>query len=169
LTEVALYLNQTMLAHAYETGVEPERFGNGSPFGFTGTFDAADAPISLAAPSDRLFERLSQSLEDPGLAADFPDHRARRERRKELEARIGARVSTRMAAEWVALLRPRGIPCAPVRTQLEAAVADEAAGDGFVDRSAGHLTLALPWTADGGRLRSGRHAPRLGEHDEELL
>lgn len=166
LSDAALYLNQTMLSQAATTGVDPERIGNASPFGFTGTFEAADGHVSLAAPSDRLFARLCDTLGRPDLAERFGTHAQRDVDRAALEDAITSVLRTRPAEHWVRELRDAGLPCAPVLRPTEAVAA--ASTGSLLSVSDGVLTMAAPWTVDGRRPDLGRPTPQLGADDADL-
>jgi crotonobetainyl-CoA:carnitine CoA-transferase CaiB-like acyl-CoA transferase len=81
-----------------------------------GTFRAADGHLNVAAPSDRLWERLCAALDAPELAADarFATARDRYRNRDALNELLEARFADRSRDEWVALLDAAGIPCGPV-------------------------------------------------------
>jgi crotonobetainyl-CoA:carnitine CoA-transferase CaiB-like acyl-CoA transferase len=81
-----------------------------------GTYRVADGYLNVAAPSDRLWERLCAALEVSELAADtrFATPRDRYRNRDALNGALEARFITRSRDEWVAALDAAGIPCGPV-------------------------------------------------------
>ena len=140
-----------------------------APYGIYGT---AEGYLALAmAPVDRL-----GALLDLAELADFPPDSWYTER-DAIKALLRDHLATRTAAQWLAILEPAGIWCAPVLdwptltaepafTAL-AVTQPIAAPDG-----ATMTTTRCPIRIDGTILRSPRAAPRLGadQHsiDEEL-
>ncbi|MBF5028794.1 CoA transferase [Micromonospora sp. ANENR4] len=80
----------------------------------------------------------------------------------------------RTTAEWLAELSAIDVPCAPLAGYEEILRAEEAAGTGLVSivehPVAGRLrSIASPIVMSGSPLPSGRLAPTLGEHTDEVL
>jgi len=92
-------------------------------------FASADGWIVVACPKQALWERLCATIERPDLAdpdgpyAGFAD---RDRNRTALLAELDAIFASRTTAEWLELLTPAGVPCAPVN-DIAAALADEQA------------------------------------------
>jgi len=92
-------------------------------------FASADGWIVIACPKQALWERLCATIERPDLAdpdgpyASFAD---RDRNRPALLAELDAIFASRTTAEWLELLTPAGVPCAPVN-DIAAALADEQA------------------------------------------
>ncbi|MBB5955929.1 crotonobetainyl-CoA:carnitine CoA-transferase CaiB-like acyl-CoA transferase [Saccharothrix tamanrassetensis] len=95
-------------------GVVPGIMGNRHPsIAPYEVFPTADRPMALAVGNDRQFERLCEAL---GLPADarFATNGLRVANVDALAEAVGAKLRTRPAAEWFALLTPLGVPCGPV-------------------------------------------------------
>ncbi|RKT56713.1 CaiB/BaiF CoA transferase family protein [Saccharothrix australiensis] len=95
-------------------GVVPGIMGNRHPsIAPYEVFPTADRPMVLAVGNDRQFTRLCRAL---GLPPDdrFATNASRVAHVAALAELIGARLRTRTAAEWFALLTPLGVPCGPV-------------------------------------------------------
>lgn len=86
-----------------------------------GTYAAADGFLNVAAPGDRLWQRLCEAIEAPELVADerFATPRSRYRHRAELDAALGERFATRPRQEWIERLDAAGIPCGPVNAMDE--------------------------------------------------
>jgi formyl-CoA transferase len=133
----------------------------------------AQRPIVIAAANDRLFVKLAVALgredwaKDPRFREAMP---AAIEHREEILAEVARIVATRAKGEWIDILERAGVPCAPVNTLPEMLAEPQTEALGMLMQVPG-LALRLMgcrscWTA--GVRRSGRRAPRLGEHNSEL-
>lgn len=95
-------------------GVVPKLMGNRHPsIAPYEVFPTADKPMVLAVGNDRQFERLWDALDldpDPRFATNS-DRVANVDA---LADRLSARLRTRPAGDWFALLTPLGVPCGPV-------------------------------------------------------
>ena len=104
------------------TGGEAARWGNAHanlvPYEL---FEASDRALVIAVGSDAQFVAMTHALELDALDGPrFATNAARLAHRTEVVSAIRARVATKRAAEWVARLEARGVPCGVVRTVLEA-------------------------------------------------
>lgn len=119
--------------------------GNDHPTGIpTGVFPTADGHINIAASSNRLWERLCDSIGRPGWK-DRPEWKNQADRSKDRAAvnrAIGEVTKTESSMHWIALFEEAGIPCGPINSIDKV----------FADPQVQHLGLAA----------SMRH-PRLGE------
>lgn len=110
----------TNVASAYLiSGNPPKRYGNSHPSIMPyEVFEAKDGPLALAAANDGLFRKLSEGLHRPELATDprFGTNPRRVEHADALRAILQAEFGQRGADEWVALLRPLGIPVGRINT-----------------------------------------------------
>ena len=128
----------------------------------------ADGLISVLPYDEHHYETLfrlggrEDLLDDPRLAT----RRARIENGPSLYQDVAAILRTRTTADWLALLRPAGIPVAEVAT-----VADLVAPLPTAEHpAAGRYRVTPPMTgqvADAGIVR--RPAPLHGEHNREVL
>jgi crotonobetainyl-CoA:carnitine CoA-transferase CaiB-like acyl-CoA transferase len=157
---VAALVNQT--SAALVGGVDPPRLGNEhlsiTPYG---PLPCADAPLVVGAGNDRQFASLAAVLGLPELAADprFATNRARVEHRAALRDLLSARLATRTAAAWSALLAEAGVPSAPVQTVTDALADPQVAGMVQDTEHAGEpiRLVGSPYLVDGVRpqIRSG--------------
>lgn len=92
--------------------------GNNHPIMFPqGTFATGESgAITLACGNERMWHKLcaTLSLDDCVEDARFADNASRMAHRAELRGIIEDALKTRGPQEWIELLGPAGIPCAPV-------------------------------------------------------
>ncbi|MCU1400871.1 MAG: CoA-transferase, partial [Acidimicrobiales bacterium] len=79
--------------------------------------------------------------------------------------RVRERMSTRPAAEWLAVLETEGIPAAAVQTYDEALASPHAA----TEEVGGRRVPASPFVFDGIRNASTAPPPSLGQHTSEVI
>jgi crotonobetainyl-CoA:carnitine CoA-transferase CaiB-like acyl-CoA transferase len=140
----------------------------------SGTFDAADGPLNIAANRQEQFETLCQQVGRPGLAADprFADPEARKRNRGALNEELNAALLARTALEWERVLGAAGVPAARILTVPQAAGLPQLGHRGFFTE--------LPYPDDSGRvlrvsgngilvdgepLRPAGPPPLLGQHN----
>jgi crotonobetainyl-CoA:carnitine CoA-transferase CaiB-like acyl-CoA transferase len=139
-------------------------------------FASADGWLVVACPKQALWERLCAALERPDLAdldgpyASFAD---RDRNRAALLAELDAIFAARTTAEWLELLTPAGVPCAPVN-DVASALADEQAQARGAVVELDHPTLGpvrgpgSPFVVDGER-PGARPGPGRGADTAGLL
>ena len=157
---------------ALMTGKRPARAGSGNPIAAPyEVYPARDGDLMIAAPNQRLWERVAKVL---GITALVDDPRflavADRSRNNaDLTPEIVAALAGEDVAVWVERLRAAGVPVTPV-AGLEEAVRTEATAERrtFAELD-GVAHVRLPWIADGETVPWARPAPRLGEHTAEVL
>jgi crotonobetainyl-CoA:carnitine CoA-transferase CaiB-like acyl-CoA transferase len=88
-------------------------------------FATSDGFVVVACAKQSLWEQLCKAIERPDLLADerFKTFALRDQHRSELLALLDAVFSARPTSEWLKLLAPAGVPCAPVN-DIAAALAD---------------------------------------------
>lgn len=161
---------QAMSARA--TGRRPARAGSGNTIAAPyQCFQASDAYVLIAAPSDRLWRALLNVIGAPELADEpqFASNADRVRNVKDLEARLNAILSQRDAATWLGKLAAAGVPATHVHGIEEAVVGDIACERGTFMPADGVDLVRLPWLIDGQPLPWQRPAPGLGEHTAEVL
>jgi glutaryl-CoA transferase len=170
---VAALVNQA--ANFLLGGVVPSAMGNQHPNIVPyQLFETADRPFILAAGNDRLFERTSEVIGRPELAADdrFATNEARVRHRDDLIPMLAEAFAPRSAADWLSALEAAAVPCAPVRTLDEVFASPEGAASvqEIDDPTRGVLRLvADPIRVDGSTLPVRSPPPLLGEHTDEVL
>jgi len=162
-------------ALALATRSQPERTGTASPFlAPNQVFEASDGPFTLAIVSDRHFEILTQVLERPDLASDFPDNESRMAGRESLARKLGRIFKTEKTEHWIERLAEAGLPVGRVLTIAEA----------FDDPQARHHEMLVetehpvaglvrstgsPIRVDDVPARTEMRPPLLGEHTRDVL
>lgn len=160
-------------------GVEPGPIGNQN---FTaapsGTFQAADGPLNIAANRQEQFISLCEAIGRPDLAQDprFAQRDARKVHREALNAEVNSALATRSALEWEELLNDLGVPAARILTVPAALSLPQLAERAFLhelefpgDSERSLTVMGNGVLFDGESLGPRSRPPLLGEHTEELL
>ena len=128
-------------------GEIPEQQGNDHPYQVPmGTFNSKDGLVNIAAPTQRLWERMCDALNAQALFehVDYRSGRDRAAHKAQLKRDINAITATLTTARLVTLLNAVGVPCGPINN----------IGEAFEDAQVKHLRMAKP----------AQH-PELGEID----
>jgi crotonobetainyl-CoA:carnitine CoA-transferase CaiB-like acyl-CoA transferase len=136
-------------------------------------FDAADGQVIIAAANDRLFAKLAAAL---GHAewSDDPRFRTNRDRfahKDVLLPMVAAIVKQRPRIHWIERLDAVGVPCAPINDLRQVEALPQTAALGIM-QSAPEVAIdfvGLPLSFDGQRPPIRRRAPKLGEHNGEVM
>ncbi|RLV50355.1 CoA transferase [Nocardioides mangrovicus] len=143
----------------------------------SGTFDAADGPLNIAANRQAQFVSLCELLDRADLLHDprFATREDRKRHRAELNVEINAALSTRDAAVWEKELSAVGVPAARILTVAQAVEQEQLAHRRFfhdvpfpgdadrVVRTSGNGVLV-----DGRPLHPQGPPPTLGEHNDQI-
>jgi crotonobetainyl-CoA:carnitine CoA-transferase CaiB-like acyl-CoA transferase len=98
-------------------GAEPQAHGNENPTSApSGTFQAQDASLNIAANKDAQWDTLASLLGRADLLADvrFATREDRKANRFALRAALEVTLTTQPAAHWVDLLNAHNVPAGPV-------------------------------------------------------
>jgi crotonobetainyl-CoA:carnitine CoA-transferase CaiB-like acyl-CoA transferase len=160
------------------SGVPPEPMGDQNATAApSGTFDAADGPLNIAANRQEQFETLCRLVGRPGLVADprFAGREDRKRNRGALNDELNAALRGRTALEWEGILTAAGVPAARILTVPQAVGLAQLEHRGFL--------ADVPYPDDSGQvlrvtgngvlvddepLRPGGPPPRLGQHNAEV-
>jgi crotonobetainyl-CoA:carnitine CoA-transferase CaiB-like acyl-CoA transferase len=118
-------------------GEIPEQQGNDHPYQVPmGTYTSKDGLVNVAAPSQRLWERMCTALEAAELAADarYQSGRDRAGNKASLSEDLNALFSAFTTAELVEKLNAAGVPCGPVND----------IGEAFEDEQVKYLRMSKP-------------------------
>ncbi len=154
------------------SGQRPPKAGSGNPIAAPyQCYQARDAEILIAAPSQRLWEAVVRALQSPALAQDprFASVHSRSQNLRALEAAINSILSEHDVDTWITRLTQADVPVTRVSGLEEAVRSDVARERGTFIESDGVPLVRLPWLADGQPLAWQRPAPRLGQHSLEIL
>ena len=157
-------------------GVVPQPMGNRHPsVAPYELLKTKDRPLAVAVGNDRQFAALCSVLGRGELVDDarFATNPARVGHRDDLRRELESALAAQSAAEWVAELSRRGVPCGPVNDVREAIALAESFGLGPVVQLARPGADPDPAIADPIDLAATpvtyRHAaPGLGEHTAEI-
>jgi crotonobetainyl-CoA:carnitine CoA-transferase CaiB-like acyl-CoA transferase len=158
-------------------GIPPEPMGDQNATAApSGTFDAADGPLNIAANRQEQFEALCAVIGMPRLITDprFSDRELRKRNRGALNDELNSALTGRTALEWEQALTAAGVPAARILTVPQAVGLDQLAHRGFFtdlpypDGSGKRLRVSGNGVlVDGEPLRPQTPPPLLGEHNEE--
>jgi crotonobetainyl-CoA:carnitine CoA-transferase CaiB-like acyl-CoA transferase len=159
-------------------GMHITRLGGGTNVVPWGVFDCADGQIFLICGDDGQWMRLVDLMGDPEWGHDplFGDRESRYQNQEALYALLNEWTKTQRMQELWREAQRRRIPAAPVNT-MAAVYADEQlkSRDFFValpgaDRKgAPNMAPGIPMKSASMVPRFDRPAPRLGEHNRQLL
>jgi crotonobetainyl-CoA:carnitine CoA-transferase CaiB-like acyl-CoA transferase len=174
LFETALAWLTVPFASFAVTGEVPKRHRTGSRrLVVFEAFETADGEVIIAAANDRLFQKLARAFGRPDWIADerFKTNPLRLANKAALIPQIQAIIRQASSAHWVEHLEAAGVPCAPVQDLADVVVEPQTAALGMIEKLPGvELGLiGLPLSFDGERPPMRQRAPRLGEHNDELL
>jgi crotonobetainyl-CoA:carnitine CoA-transferase CaiB-like acyl-CoA transferase len=157
------------------SGVPPEPTGDQNATAApSGTFDAADGPLNIAANRQEQFEVLCRLVRREELVTDerFADREARKANRAALNRELNAALSHRTALEWEQVLSAAGVPAARILTVPQAVQLEQLHVRGFFTDLPfpGHPERTLRVSGngvlvDGTPLRPTAPPPLLGEHN----
>ena len=174
LFETALGWLTVPFASFAVTGEIPKRHRTGSRrLVVFEAFETADGEVIIAAANDRLFQKLARALGKPEWSADerFKTNPLRLANKAALIPQIQSIIRQASSAHWVEHLEAAGVPCAPVQDLADVAAEPQTPALGMNEKVPGvELGLVgLPLSFDGERPPMRQRAPRLGEHNDELL
>lgn len=159
------------------SGISPEPMGDQNATAApSGTFDAADGPLNIAANRQEQFVTLCDLIGRPDLVADprFADREARKRHRGELSQALNAALHSRTALEWEQVLTANGVPAARILTVPQAVEQAQLAYRGFFtslpypDGSDRHVRVTGNGVLIGGEpFRPSAPPPLLGQHNAE--
>ena len=157
------------------SGVEPMAMGDQNATAApSGTFQAADGPLNIAANRQEQFETLCRLIDRPDLVTDprFALREERKSHRDALNHEINKGLASATAAFWEETLSSHGVPAARVLTVAQAvdleqlrhrdffAEVDMPGSDGATLR-----VMGAGVRVDGQSLKPSSRAPLLGEHN----
>lgn len=160
------------------SGVEPRPMGDQNATAApSGTFQAADGPLNIAANRQEQFETLCRLIGRDDLPRDerFASREDRKLHRAELNAEINDGLASADAETWEERLSSHGVPAARVLSVAQAAELPQLTGRHFFsdtpmpgepDRPVRVMTSGV--RVNGQTLTPPSRAPWLGEHNATL-
>lgn len=135
-------------------------------------YECSDGYLIVAAPNDRLFERLAGVLGHPEWTGDprFETNQKRWDNLDELNQLMSPILNSDARENWRQKLHKAGVPSAPVRDTLEMMGDEQTRALGIIQRISadGPELMGMPLSFDGERPPLTRYAPKLGEHNAEI-
>ena len=160
-------------------GVPPEPMGDQNATAApSGTFDAADGPLNIAANQQEQFEALCREVGRPQLISDprFAGREARKRNRDALNDELTSALRGRTALEWERALTAVGVPAARILTVPQAVGLTQLAHRGFFTdlpfpgEAGGLLRVSGNGVLINGEpLRPEAPPPLLGQHNADRL
>ena len=171
LLDVQVAMTSQQASNYMHSGKTPLRMGNAHvnivPYQ---VFATKDGHIVIAVGNDGQFERFCTLAGHPEVAADprYARNSSRVERRAELVPVMAAWMLERTTAQWVALLEPNAVPCAPILSIPDALAHPQVVSRGMRVETGGIPMLATPMRFDGVRPVAPLAPPRLDEHGKAI-
>lgn len=173
LYETALGWMSNAVPTAQATGKSPGRQGTTArgmaPYQ---AYECTDGWLIVAAPNQRMFERLCGVLGHTEWIEDerFLTNQLRWENLDELNALMIPILKTESRETWRARLDEAGVPSAPVRDTMEMMADDQTRALGILQRpgESGPDLMGLPLSFNAIRPALRAYAPALGENDNEI-
>ncbi len=172
LVDTAFALVPYQAATAMMTGQRPKRAGSGNPIAAPyQTYTVGDELLMIAAPNQRLWERVVEVLGAPQLLSDprFTTVADRSANNGALDQAITQLLAGSTVDEWIGRFRKAGVPVTKVAGLEQSVRGDIADERGTFRESDGVPLVRLPWLIDGRDVPWARPAPHLGEHTTEVL
>jgi crotonobetainyl-CoA:carnitine CoA-transferase CaiB-like acyl-CoA transferase len=167
--QVAMLANQA--SNYLVSGKTPKRMGNAHvnivPYQ---VFPTADGRVVVAVGNDGQFARFCELAGHAAVAREpgYADNAGRVERRAELVQVIAGWMLQRSTAQWIALLEPAGVPCAPILELPEVFRHPQVVHRGMRLDADGLPMVATPIRFDGERPVSARRPPALDEQGDAI-
>ncbi len=177
LLQAQIFMLDFQAARFLVEGEVAPQAGNNHPTSIpTGVFKTRDGYVNIAAPGQKMWERLCRAAGADALLqkAAYRDETARSKNRDALTADIEINLASRTSAEWVECFNKAGVPCGPIYSTAEV----------FADPQVRHLGIAQSVTRkDKSKMRLvgqpvslsrtpsrlAARPPELGEHTDAVL
>lgn len=171
----------SVLSHRLQTYLvseqQPPRIGNKTQAAYpAGDFECSDGPLMVQASYDHHFVRLCKVIGRPDLAEDerFKMRKNRFDNRAGLAPILDTIFKTKTAAEWVEILTPAQIICAPIHTLAQAAAYPQLRHREMTLEVPHRLAGVVPLIRNPVRLSETpldqyTAPPLMGEHTDEVL
>lgn len=172
LMDVAASVMANQAMNYLATGVAPKKMGNAHPnLAPYAVFDCADGWIILATGNDAQYRRLCAVLNLPGMAAapEFATNADRIANRAAMTEALGAATKLWNKDALLAACEAEGVPAGPINDLAEVFADPQIIHRGLKIEVQGIPGVRSPFTFSGADLSLDRPAPKLGEHQDEVL
>ncbi|MES2845595.1 MAG: CaiB/BaiF CoA-transferase family protein [Pseudomonadota bacterium] len=172
LMDVAASIMANQAMNYLTTGTVPGKMGNAHPnLAPYAVFDCADGWIILATGNDGQYRRLCAILDLPDLS-DAPEYLTNADRvtnRVAMTAAITTATLRWNKADLLAACEAQGVPAGPINDLAEVFDDPQIKARGLQLDLGGIPGLRSPFTFSDATLALERPAPKLGEHQDEVL
>jgi crotonobetainyl-CoA:carnitine CoA-transferase CaiB-like acyl-CoA transferase len=172
LMDVATSIMANQAMNYLVSGKAPKMMGNAHPnLAPYAVFDCADGWIILATGNDAQYRRLCGilGLADMAEAAAFATNALRIANRAEMTRRITEATLRWSKADLLAACEAEGVPAGPINDLAEVFADPQVMARGMQIAPDGVPGVRSPMTFSGAELALDRPAPKLGEHQDEVL
>ena len=166
----AIMANQSM--NYLATGTAPQKMGNAHPnLAPYAVFDCADGWLILATGNDGQYRKLCGilGLEEMASDPDYLTNAARVANRAELTRRLTEATRRFTKADLLAACEAAGVPAGPINDMAEVFADPQVIARQMQIAPEGLPGVRAPFTFSGAELALDRPAPRLGQHQDEIL
>jgi crotonobetainyl-CoA:carnitine CoA-transferase CaiB-like acyl-CoA transferase len=166
----AIMANQAM--NYLTTGTPPGKMGNAHPnLAPYAVFDCADGWIIIATGNDGQYRRLCDVLGLPalGTAPEFATNADRIANRTAMTEALTRATKQRSKADLLSACEAAGVPAGPINDLAEVFADPQVIARGLHITPDGLNGVRTPITFSAAALALNRPAPKLGEHQAEIL
>jgi crotonobetainyl-CoA:carnitine CoA-transferase CaiB-like acyl-CoA transferase len=172
LMDVAASIMANQAMNYLATGTPPGKMGNAHPnLAPYAVFDCADGWIILATGNDGQYRRLCAILGLDAMA-DAPEYRTNADRianRAALTAALTEATLRRTKADLLAACEEAGVPAGPINDLAEVFADPQIVARKMQLDLGGIPGVRSPFVFSGADLSLDRPAPKLGEHQDDVL
>ena len=172
LMDVATGVMANQAMNYLVSGKAPGLMGNAHPnLAPYAVFDCSDGWLIVATGNDAQYQRLCRllGLEDIAEAAEFATNADRIANRTALTERLTAATRRWAKADLLAACESAGVPAGPINDLAEVFTDPQVIARGMQIAPGGLPGLRTPMTFSAATLTLARPAPRLGQHQDEVL
>ena len=172
LLDVATSIMANQAMNYLASGKAPGLMGNAHPnLAPYAVFDCKDGWLILATGNDGQYQRLCRILGLGDMAIDpkFLTNADRIANRAEMTDRITAATKTWAKADLLAACEAEGVPAGPINDMAEVFADPQIVARGLQIAPGGLPGVRSPMTFSGAELALDRPAPRLSQHQEDVL
>jgi len=172
LLDVATSIMANQAMNYLASGKAPGLMGNAHPnLAPYAVFDCKDGWLILATGNDGQYQRLCGLLRLPEMAQDpkFLTNADRIANRAEMTERLTEATRTWAKADLLAACEAEGVPAGPINSLDEVFADPQVVARALQIAPEGLPGLRSPMTFSGADLALDRPAPRLGQHQDEVL
>ena len=172
LLDVATSIMANQAMNFLVSGKAPSMMGNAHPnLAPYAVFDCADGWIILATGNDAQYQRLCAilGLDDMAKAPQFLTNADRIANREAMTARITEATKAWAKTDLLQACEDQGVPAGPINTLAEVFDDPQVQARGMKISPEGLPGVRSPMTFSGAELALDRPAPKLGQHQDEVL